>query len=146
MAFVSLVKLPPDYLPILIINQHWSRQGLVPSGNKTLSESMLTQIYVASLKELNSEVGYYQSLQKQFASGLIKQKLRYQPNVSDVCHDENLVEVSTTVEDKYNAQSEGYWKWSQGSEAHNWGCNFAKSDDGYAEDVYLSFSLYWIRD
>ena len=41
---------------------------------------MLTQIYVASLKELNSEVGYYQSLQKQFTSGVIKQKLTFGTN------------------------------------------------------------------
>ena len=32
---------------LLMISQHWSGNGLVPSGNKPLPEPMLTQIYVA---------------------------------------------------------------------------------------------------
>ena len=46
-AEVSLLKLPSDecHWILWMINQHWFRYGLVPSGNKPLPEPMLTQIY-----------------------------------------------------------------------------------------------------
>ena len=43
------MKLPSDkcHLTLLMISEHWSGIGLVPSSNKPLSEPMLMQIYAA---------------------------------------------------------------------------------------------------
>ena len=51
LAGVSLMRLPLDkrHWSVLMISQRWFRYGLLPSGNKSLSEPMLTQMSVATM-------------------------------------------------------------------------------------------------